>query len=84
MRFIDRVEAEYQFRMSQIEAGERVSEYAENDLLQVLDGGFREKLVKFSRIAKGSNGLPLIVGKTEMFGREVEIPLDPLIVRRAG
>jgi hypothetical protein len=61
-----------------------VQQYAPDDLLEILDGGFKEKLVKFSRIVDGSNGLPLIVGKTEMFGREVEIPLDPLIVRRAG
>jgi transcription antitermination factor NusG len=84
MQFIARVEADFTQRMRQIEAGERVSEYAENDLLEILDGGFKEKLLKFSRVAEGANGLPLIVAKTEMFGREVEIPLDPLIVKKAA
>ncbi len=84
MAFINRVEGDFAQRMRQIEAGERVSEYAENDLLEILDGGFKEKLLKFSRVVERANGFPLIVAKTEMFGREVEIPLDPLNVRRAS
>ncbi len=83
MQFIDRVEADYQARMQQIEAGERVAEYAEGDLLQILDGGFKEHLLRFARIAEGANGFPLIVAKAELFGREVEIPLDPLNVKKA-
>jgi hypothetical protein len=84
MRFIDRVEAEYQHRMSQIEAGERVSEYAEGDLLQILEGGFSERLLQFARIAEAPNGWPVVMAKTELFGREVEVAFDPLNVRRAG
>lgn len=84
MQFIDRCEADYQARMAQIEAGERVSEYQADDLLEVLEGGFREKLLKFSRTVEDAKGWPVILAKTELFGREVEVPLDPLLVKRAA
>lgn len=84
MAFIDRCEAEYQERWAQIEAGERVSEYQPDDLLEVLEGGFREKLLKFSRTVEDAKGWPVVLAKTELFGREVEVPLDPLLVRRAA
>lgn len=83
-RFIAKVEADYAERMAQINAGERVSEYAENDLLEILEGGFREKLLRFSRVAEGANGFPIVLAKAELFGREVEVPLDPLIVKKAA
>lgn len=82
--FIEQVEADFARRMEQIGAGERVSEYQPDDLLQVLDGGFREKLLRFSRVVENANGWPVILAKTEMFGREVEVPLDPLIVKKAA
>ena len=83
MVFVDKVEAEYTARMAQIDAGERVSEYQVDDLLMVLDGGFREKLLKFSRMVENAQGWPVVLAKTEMFGREVEVPLDPLNVKKA-
>jgi hypothetical protein len=83
MRFIDRVEADYAARMAQIQSGERVSQYNPGDLLEILGGAFVERLAEFSRIAEGSNGFPIVWAKTQMFGREVEIPIDPLNVRLA-
>jgi transcription antitermination factor NusG len=83
MRFIDRVEAEYQHRMAQIEAGERVSEYQPDDLLQIIAGPFQGQLARFKRIAEGAM-FPEVVAEADIMGQAVTIRLDPLAARKAG
>lgn len=80
--FIDRCEAEYQQRMAQIEAGERVSEYAEGDTLEITLGPLAGQLARFKRIAEGAM-FPEVVAEAELMGQVVTIKLDPLAARRA-
>lgn len=82
MEFIARVESDFAKRMAQIEAGERVSEYAPGDLLQIIAGPFAGQLARFQRIAEGAI-FPEVVAETELFGQAVTIRLDPLAAKRA-
>lgn len=81
MAFIDRCEAEYQARMAQIEAGERVSEYQVGDLLEITLGPFQGALARFKRIAEGAM-FPEVVAEAELMGQVVTIKLDPLAARK--
>lgn len=83
MQFIARVEADFAQRMAQIEAGQRVDEYAENDLLEIIAGPLAGQLAKFKRIAEGAGIFPEIIAETELMGQGVTLRLDPLAARRA-
>ena len=82
MAFVDKVEADYTARMAQIEAGERVSEYAEGDTLEITLGPLKGQLARFKRIAEGAM-FPEVVAETELMGQVVTIKLDPLAARKA-
>ena len=82
MAFIDRCEAEYTARMAAIEAGERVSEYAEGDTLEITLGPLAGTLARFKRIAEGAM-FPEVVAEAELMGQVVTIKLDPLAARKA-
>jgi transcription antitermination factor NusG len=82
MAFIGRVEADFAARMAQIEAGERVSEYAPGDLLQIIAGPFQGQLARFKRIAEGAI-FPEVVAEADIMGQAVTIRLDPLAAKRA-
>ncbi len=82
MAFIDRVEADFAARIAQIEAGERVSEYAPGDLLQIIAGPFQGQLARFKRIAEGAI-FPEVVAEADIMGQAVTIRLDPLAAKRA-
>ena len=82
MEFVDKVEADYTARMAKIEAGERVSEYAEGDTLEITLGPLKGQLARFKRIAEGAM-FPEVVAETELMGQVVTIKLDPLAARKA-
>lgn len=84
LRFIELVEADFATRMAQIEAGQRVDEYVPGEEIKVLEGAFAETLLRFKRVAEGADGFPAIIASTVLFGREAEVRLDPLVVRKAG
>jgi transcription antitermination factor NusG len=83
MQFIDRVEADYQARMAQIEAGQRVDEYEPGDLLQIIAGPFAGQLARFQRVAEGAGMFPELIAEGDLFGQAVTIRLDPLAARKA-
>ena len=82
MEFIARVGAEYAARMAQIEAGERVSEYNEGDLLEIIQGPLQGQLARFKRIAEGAM-FPEVVAEVDMMGQSVTVKLDVLAARKA-
>ena len=82
MQFIDRCEADYQARMAQIEAGERVSEYQAGEVLEIIQGPLTGQLARFKRIAEGAM-FPEVVAEVDMMGQAVTIKLDPLAARKA-
>ena len=81
--FITAIEANFAERMAQIEAGQRVDEYIPGQEITVLEGAFAETLLRFKRVAEGADGFPAIIASTVLFGREAEVRLDPLVVRKA-
>lgn len=83
MQFIARVEADYTQRMAQIEAGQRVDEYEDGDVLQIIAGPFAGQLATFRRVAEGAGMFPELVAEGELFGQAVTIRLDPLAARKA-
>lgn len=82
MEFIGRIDAEYAARMAQIEAGERVSEYNEGDLLEIIQGPLTGQLARFKRIAEGAI-FPEVVAEVDMMGQSVTVKLDVLAARKA-
>ena len=83
-QFITRVEADFAQRMAQIEAGQRVDEYEEGDLLEIIAGPFAGKLAKFKRIAEGAGIFPEVIAEADLLGQAVTLRLDPLVARRAS
>lgn len=83
MQFITRVEADYTARMAQIEAGQRVDEYEDGDVLQIIAGPFAGTLATFRRVAEGAGLFPELIAEGELFGQAVTIRLDPLAARKA-
>ncbi|NGQ91462.1 hypothetical protein G5V65_11195 [Rhodobacter sp. HX-7-19] len=79
---IESVEAEFNKRMAQIDAGERLSEYRPGELLEIVLGPFAGQLARFKRIAEGAM-FPEVVAETELMGQVVTIKLDPLAARKA-
>lgn len=81
--FAQRVEQDYQHRMAQIEAGNRLSEYNPGDVLEILTAPFLGKLATFRKLHDGR--LPKIEAQLqglELLGREVTVMLDPINARR--
>jgi transcription antitermination factor NusG len=79
--FIAKTEADYIARMAQIEAGERVSEYNEGDVLQIIAGPFQGQLARFKRIAEGAM-FPEVIAEAEIMGQSVTLRLDPLAAKK--
>lgn len=84
LKFIDRVESDFADRMAQIEAGQRVDEYAPGDLLRIITGPFAGTMASFKRVAEGAGMFPDLVVETQMFGQTVTVKVDPIAARRAG
>ena len=82
--FLARVEGDYLARMSQIEAGERISEYNPGDLLQIMTGPFAGQLATFARIVQSAHDVfPSVEAELDVFGRKVKVQVDPIAARRA-
>lgn len=81
--FIARVEADYTHRMAQIDAGERVQEYAPGDLLEIIAGPFKGQLARFQTIAEGAGIFPEVVAEIELMGQTAKVRLDVLAARKA-
>jgi transcription antitermination factor NusG len=79
---IKQVEAEFDKRMAQIAAGERVSEYRPGELLEIVLGPFAGQLARFKRIAEGAI-FPEVVAEADIMGQSVTIRLDPLAAKKA-
>lgn len=82
-RFLARVEADYQHRMAQIEAGQRVDEYNEGEALEIIAGPLAGMLATFRGIAEGAGIFPEIIAEAELMGQAVTVRLDPLAAKRA-
>ena len=82
-RFIAQVEADYAQRMAQIEAGQRVDEYAEGDALEIIAGPLAGQLARFKRIAEGAGIFPEVVAELDLMGQSVTVRLDPLAAKKA-
>ena len=82
MAFIDQCEADYQARMAQIEAGERVQEYNVDDVLEIIQGPLVGQLARFKRIIE-KGVFPEVVAEIDLMGQAVTIRLDPLAARKA-
>jgi transcriptional antiterminator NusG len=84
--FLADVQREYESRLAQIEAGQRVAEYEPGDVLEVMAGQFAGRLARFRRMIEGANDLPMIeaVLDLQLLGREVQMVIDPINARRAA
>lgn len=81
--FCARIEQDYQHRMAQIEAGNRLSEYAPGDLLEILGGAMVGRMAEFRKLHEGR--VPMIEAQVqglELLGRPVTVMLDPVNARR--
>ena len=80
-----RVEQDYQHRMAQIEARERLSEYEPGDALKLLGGTFQGKMAVFRRMIEGK--VPMIEAEMlgfQLLGRSVTVTVDPVLARKAA
>lgn len=84
--YLDAVRREYEARLAQIEAGQRLSEYEPGDVLEVMAGQFAGRLARFRRMIEGANDLPMIeaVLDLQLLGRDVQMVIDPINARRAA
>ena len=78
--FAQRIEADYQYRMEQIDAGDRLAEYTAGDALQILGGIMAGYMATFRRLHEGT--IPMIEAVIEGGYRPVKIMLDPINARR--
>lgn len=83
MAFIAKVDADYTARMAQIEAGERVDEYRDGDVLEIIKGPLAGQFARFRRIVEGKGIFPEIEAEAELFGQSVRVTVDPIAARRA-
>ncbi len=84
--FIDRVEKDFAARMGQIEAGQRVAEYAPGDLLTLMTGPFSGQVATFRRMIEDAHDVfPRIEAElgVSLMGKPVLAVLDPINTRRA-
>ena len=82
--FKDRIEAA-QRAAERIQERDRASivAYTEGQALQAISGPYLESALRFLRLIYDRTGQPFIEAETELFGRGVAVPLDPLDVRAA-
>ena len=81
--FAARVEQDYQYRMAQIEAGNRLSEYNPGDALEILGGVMQGHMATFLRLHDGK--VPMIeaqIADMELLGKPIRVTLDPINARR--
>lgn len=79
--FTERVEADYQTRMAQIEAGERIAEYTPGDVLQILGGPLLGSFATFRGIVDGM--VPMLKVEYDcVMGRLISL-VDPIYARPA-
>ena len=85
MRWIEARQAEFADRQEQIAAGERLSEYQEGDMLEILRGPLAGMFATFRRIVERDHELfPRAEVEAEMLGGKRRASVDVLDVRRAG
>lgn len=85
MPAVARIEQDYQVRMAQIEAGERLSEYSAGDALQLLGEPLGARMGIFRRVIEGK--LPMIEAELQgvtLLGKPVVVKVDPVMARRAA
>lgn len=81
---LDAAAQEYRNRMTAIQAGQRVEEYAEGDRLRIMGGPFADQVAVFRRIIESANDIfPKLEADLELFGRISRVSLDPINARRA-
>lgn len=82
--FFDAVESDFAERLSQIMAGDRISEYAPGDMLEIITGPWAGRILEFAGVVEDAQGYPQIVARAELFGKEARVPFDPTWARRAA
>lgn len=83
--FRARIDADFTARQDAIAAGEKVMEYADGDVLEIMAGPLMGQLATFRKLAETDHDLfPRIRADVELFGRVSLISLDPIQVRRAA
>ena len=75
MPFVARARADFDERMSRIEAGEHLAKYKTDDALDILGGPFIGKVARFVRI-KTEAEFPTIMASINLFGRSCVLPFD--------
>ena len=82
--FLRRAVIEFDKRIAQIDAGERLDEFRYGDLLSVIDGPLAGLTATFKGIAEHDRGaFPSIVADVDMMGQTVPTRFDILDVRAA-
>ena len=85
MRWLDARRAEFDERMSQIQAGERLAEYQPGEALEILRGPLAGKFATFQRIVEREHELfPRAEVETDMLGGKRRTDVDILDVRKVG
>lgn len=82
--YMETVDAEYDRQSARVDAGERLSEYSEGDLFEILDGPLRGNLATYRAIVENARDqFPRLKGEVQMMGRVVPVEVDPLHARKA-
>lgn len=82
--FLDAADADFAKREAEIEAGKRVSEYVDGDLLAILGGPLAGHLARFRKILETAHDpFPRIRAEAEVMGRTVMVEVDPINARKA-
>lgn len=83
--FLDRADAALDERLARINAGERLQQFTEGELLEVLGGPLTGMIARFRRIVDDDRGIfPSVEAEVDMMGRPVPTKLDALHVRKVG
>lgn len=84
LRFIDGCTSEYTRQKARAEAGERIDEFSEGDMLEVLSGPLRGQMARFRRIVESeASQFPLVQADIEAMGQTVRASFDPLDIKAA-
>ena len=88
-RYLDpfkaRIDSDFTARHDAIAAGEKVMEYSDGDVLEIIGGSLSGQLATFRALAETDHDLfPRIRADVELFGRVTSIDLDPINARRAA
>lgn len=85
MAFIERAEEVHAARMAEFEATQRLSEFQEGDLLEILGGPLAGQLARFRKLVETAHdAFPRIKADLALMGGTVAVDLDPLHARKAG